>query len=452
MRHSAYRALLLAPLALLACNNKETDPVCDPVASAGADVTLSLGDSATVTGTISCVDNLGTAPTGWSHTWTFEQVPVDSALDDTAFGAENGSATATSVTFVPDAVGAYVVSLVVSDGITTLPPDLVVINVTSDNLPPIADAGDDVGGQVGERVVLDGSGSRDPDGEITEWLWTLASIPAGSALENSDLYDATTNHASFVPDVAGNYVLALSVYDGFVWSVVDYVNVDVGAENRAPYADAGTSRTLPPCTDDTIELNGFGSYDPDGDALTYQWTLASKPTGSTASDESFDDPRKPNPKFTWDKTGAYTFQLKVNDGELDSAYDVVTLTVVDAAVNRAPVANAGADQTVAAKADCTTSDYVWTCEMCDPQEFDLDGSSSADPDGDAVTFAWSESTGTMTLTSPSTAVTTAISPKAEAKYGTGKSTTYTVNLRVADCEEAATDAVNLTVTCTGERS
>lgn len=447
MRLSAYHVLLLAPLAIFACNPKDTDIPCEgAVVAAGPDQAVSLGDSVTLASASTLCPDVPV-----SFTWTFEQVPVDSAIDDTAFGTENGSATASSVSFIPDAVGSYVVSLQVSDGVVTSAPDLLVITVTSDNLAPIADAGDDLGGQVGNRVIADGSASRDPDGTISEFAWSFASKPSGSELDNSELYDATSDHASFVPDAPGRYVLALVVYDGIVWSTTDYATVDVGAENRAPYADAGTSRTLPPCTDDTIELNGFGSYDPDGDSITYGWTLTSKPTGSTASDESFDDPRKPNPKFSWDKTGAYTFQLKVNDGELDSAYDVVTLTVVDSAVNRAPVANGGADQTASAKADCTTSDYVWTCEMCEAQEFDLDASSSADPDGDAVSFSWSESTGQVTLTSPATAVTTAISPKTEAKFSTGKSTSWNVALQVADCNESASDQVKITVTCVGEK-
>jgi hypothetical protein len=448
MRLSAYHILLLAPLVTFACKGDDTELACEgPIVAAGPDQAVSLGDSVTLASTSTLCPDVAA-----SFTWTFEQVPVDSAIDDTAFGDENGSGTAASVSFIPDAVGSYVVSLQISDGVTASAPDLLVITVTSDNLAPIADAGEDVSGQVGTRVIADGTASRDPDGTIGEYAWTLASKPSGSALDNSDLYDATTDHASFVPDAAGRYVVALVVSDNLgVWSISDYASIDVGAENRAPFADAGTSRTLPPCTDDTIELNGFGSYDPDGDSITYGWTLTSKPTGSTASDESFDDPRKPNPKFSWDKTGAYTFQLKVNDGELDSAYDVVTLTVVDSAVNRAPVANGGADQTASAKADCTTSDYVWTCEMCEPQEFDLDASSSSDPDGDAVSFAWSESTGQMTLTSPATAVTTAISPKTEAKFSTGKSTSWTVGLQVADCNESASDSVKLTVTCVGEK-
>ena len=45
--------------------------------------------------------------------------------------------------------------------------------------------------------------------------------------------------------------------------------------NGAPVADAGVNQTLP--RSQTVTLNGSGSYDPDGDAFTYQWAQESGP-------------------------------------------------------------------------------------------------------------------------------------------------------------------------------
>ena len=39
------------------------------------------------------------------------------------------------------------------------------------NAAPIADAGPDLVAAPGEEVVLDGSGSVDPDGCIADWIW-----------------------------------------------------------------------------------------------------------------------------------------------------------------------------------------------------------------------------------------------------------------------------------------
>lgn len=53
------------------------------------------------------------------------------------------------------------------------------------NRPPDADAGPDQQVVAGERVLLDGSDSHDPDGRITSYSWTERS-GAGIALENAD--------------------------------------------------------------------------------------------------------------------------------------------------------------------------------------------------------------------------------------------------------------------------
>ena len=60
-----------------------------------------------------------------------EQAPVESVLGDDTLGANNGTQEAVQVSFVPDAVGNYVVSLVVSDGVEVSSPDLVVLTVNA---------------------------------------------------------------------------------------------------------------------------------------------------------------------------------------------------------------------------------------------------------------------------------------------------------------------------------
>ena len=116
---------------------------------------------------------------------------------------------------------------------------------------------------------------------------------------------------------------------------------------------------------DLIHLTGAGSTDVDGNPLTYAWSLTTRPAGSTAVLSS---PTAVNPTFVVDRSGAYTAQLIVNDGTVDSAPDVVSISTQ----NQRPVANAGPSQTVAAGAPVQ-----------------LDGSGSSDPNGDALTFKWS---------------------------------------------------------------
>lgn len=75
---------------------------------------------------------------------------------------------------------------------------------------PVADAGGDQTVSPGSEVILDGSGSYDPDNDPLTYLWTLAS-PEGS---NAVLSDATIVNPTFTADVEGIYVARLVVNDG----------------------------------------------------------------------------------------------------------------------------------------------------------------------------------------------------------------------------------------------
>lgn len=60
-----------------------------------------------------------------------------------------------------------------------------------------------------------------------------------------------------------------------------------------------------------VELDGTGSRDPEGESLTFRWTLASRPPGSRAE---MSDPTSPKPWFTADVEGPYRVRLVVSDG------------------------------------------------------------------------------------------------------------------------------------------
>ena len=101
--------------------------------------------------------------------------------------------------------------------------------------------------------------------------------------------------------------------------------VVVSSENVKPVADAGVNQIV--LVGDPVNLDGSGSYDVNGDDLTYSWSMTSMPKNSltelTGSETA-------SPNFIPDTEGLYTISLVVNDGFLDSAPSNITIYAIDA--------------------------------------------------------------------------------------------------------------------------
>src|SRR5579859_285884 len=223
---------------------------------------------------------------------------------------------------------------------------------------PVANAGPAQTVFVGTTIQLNGTGSSDPDGLRITYSWSFVSVPAGSTATISDTTNPTP---AFYVDKSGSYTAQLIVSDGELNSAP--AQVVVTTKNSPPVANSGTDQTAK--TGSTVQLDGSGSSDVDGDRLTYRWSIVSAPQGSTAT---LSDPSIVDPTFVTDMKGTYVIQLIVNDGTVDSAPSQVVISDV----NSAPIANAGHDQMV----------NVGTTVQ-------LDGSHSTDVDGDSLTYAWS---------------------------------------------------------------
>jgi hypothetical protein len=332
-----------------------------PVANAGFDRSLQIGETGVLDGSASS-DLNGDALT---YAWSVTARPSGSAATVT-------DATQAFARFVPDVAGDYTFGLVVNDGALASAQDSVRLTAVASgsNRAPTADAGIDQNVPMGTVVALDGSASSDPDGNPITYVWTLDSKPANST---AAIVDGSSPRPSLTPDQAGTYIASLVVTDSLnEKSVADQVVVTVNPvnKNNAPVAVAGPNQNV--LAGATVELDGSGSLDADGDLLSYSWSFTSKPAGSTAQlsyiDGVADDPA---PTFVADVPGVYVIGLVVGDGKAYSTTQA-SVTVTAALGNVAPVASAGDDvSTVVGKA------------------VNLSGALSSDANvGDTLTYAW----------------------------------------------------------------
>ena len=237
------------------------------------------------------------------------------------------------------------------------------------NRQPVAEAGSSITQTADTPVSLNGGASSDPDGDALTYVWAFARLPEGSELASKEA-PFTTNHSatpqtSFVADRVGTYIVALVVNDGTVDSASDFVVITVTEPENLPVANAGEDITS--SVGALTSLDASASYDPQGKALTYAWTLVDKPTASALG--ALTGNETATPTFTPDARGTYTAALVVNNGLASSTADAVVITVTGE--DSAPTANAGPDQEVE---DCST--------------VRLDCSSSVDPDGDTLAYQW----------------------------------------------------------------
>jgi hypothetical protein len=184
-------------------------PNVAPNADAGPDQNVLTGTVVSLDGSDSNDPDNGPLP--MNYLWSFDALPSGSTLIETDItGSDQDNAS-----FTTDVDGTYSLRLSVSDGILSS-DDTVQIKSASSNVPPNANAGDDITITLGQTAVLDGSASNDPDNgpEALSYMWQFVSVPTKSHLANDDISGSDTVSPSFVPDVLGTYVLALAVSDG----------------------------------------------------------------------------------------------------------------------------------------------------------------------------------------------------------------------------------------------
>ncbi|MSP54729.1 MAG: PKD domain-containing protein [Myxococcales bacterium] len=460
MRTSHYSALALLPFGMLCASGCNQDKGADsapgvvdrgntaPTANAGSDQTQPADLTITLNGSGS-IDADGDALT---YGWTFDHVPPGSAIQDReAPFSRNHTTTADTTTFQPDKVGTYVVSLVVTDPSgATSSPDYVIVTAADPESIPVANAGADQSVPVGSSAALSGTGSYDPVGRALTYVWTIVGKPTNSTV--TAVTDPTAVSPTLGVDAKGTYILSLVVNNGLASSNADEMSVTGTADDSPPTANAGPDQmAAQDCT--TLTLNCLGSSDPDGDPLSYFWSLQSNPAGSNTDNTTLSDQGAANPTFYPDIAGSYVFSCAVKDGTNWSVPDTVTVVAAERTVNTRPVVNAGVDHAVdAGSATCEPSGYVYDCDECSDKVVALGSDASvSDPDGDPISLVWTLESGVATIADATSLTTSVTLEKIEpSEPGACEDTSVTFKLSVTDCTGAvSTDTVKFTATCCG---
>jgi hypothetical protein len=343
------------------------------VAVAGANQSVLLGAGSVKLNGSGSTDANGDS---LNYQWTLVSRPSRST-------AALSQATSVEPTFTPDALGAYLFSLVVSDTKLSSATSLVTVTVSELNAPPVANAGVDQSVLVNAVVSLDGRDSSDANrDDVLTFTWSLVRPDGTSTV-------LTGVRPTFTAALTGTYTASLTVRDAVSSSEPDAVRVVVSAVNAPPVALITAPSSVVMGT--RVQLSAAGSTDSNLDTLTYKWALLNKPmkaTGALADSAAvLSSATLVNPLFTADVAGVYVLSLVVNDGKVNS--DPVTVTVTASSQNLPPVANAGPEQVVVVGAPVT-----------------LSGSASTDPNGDTLTYQWSLTTrpnlSAAALTNPNT--------------------------------------------------
>ena len=211
-----------------------------------------------------------------------------------------------------------VVELIAANALLQSPDDVVISTVEA---RPLAVPRAPATALRGTAQALDGLGSKNPNSPATPtsgltYRWALLARPAAST---AALANATSVQASLTPDVYGLYVAQLIVSDGVLDSRPQTVAILVTA--RPPVASV--TAPSPVGIGRLVTLDGSASLDPDGNALSYAWTLTGVAAGSHAA---LSNATAAKATFTPDLAGAYSAQLIVRDAYGASA--PVSVTVI----------------------------------------------------------------------------------------------------------------------------
>lgn len=268
-------------------------------------------------------DNDGSCNLGQTFTydWNFETLPAGST-------AMLAAATARQTTFTADVPGTYTVQVTATDstGRRSAPVTAsITASTCGSNAPVISLAtASTTAPNIGQPVWL-GATFDDADNSMGcvldqsfIYAWHFVALPAGST---ATLNEPTALNPSFTPDVAGNYLLAVTITDSTgrgsnerqltitasaCGGNTPFVATLVATPNNAAIVNQPVQLGATVSDAD----NSVGTSCDLGQTLTYAWSLIELPAGSSAVLNAVG---AEDPSFTPDVAGSYVVRLHVTD-------------------------------------------------------------------------------------------------------------------------------------------
>lgn len=256
-----------------------------------------------------------------------------------------------------DSAGNYRVRVTVSDGKADVWREwqLAVKNVNRPPVMTLVEPPENFSIAEGAQMMLRAT-AMDPDDDALTYVWVL---------DNNVKGNGTGDRAEmmYAPDFRANgtHLARVSFSDGpsqvsWSWSML------VKNTNRPPVITNFTPNATTTMYESVPTPFSVSAEDPDGDGLTYNWTLDGAEVG---------DPASPSYNFVtnYSSAGSYKLGVEASDGKLkvSTRWNITVLHL-----NRPPVAKA-------------TVDFK-TRNTGQPATFSA--SESSDPDGDPITFFW----------------------------------------------------------------
>jgi PKD repeat protein len=213
------------------------------------------------------------------YTWNFGDGSLDSSGMD--------------VNHTYGSPGNYTVTLNVDDGGSVNNSLSQTSTTVIVNEPPVAKAGLDRIVSTEEKVMFNGSTAKDRDGAIDAYEWDFG--------DGSHAKGIIVSHGYKAP---GKYLVRLLVTDNSGTECNSAEDVATIRVNAPPVGVIeGELETVYGKAHIPVFFDATGSYDPDGDPITFFWDFGD---GKSA--------KGPKVNHSFDKPGKYTVKLRVDDG------------------------------------------------------------------------------------------------------------------------------------------